>query len=393
MVRRADAALDVAPAFVGRGQDLQVALAPGAYVVEARDGLVTAPAVTFTIPEKGQVGVDVPLQAGLVRLPATASAVQSNAEATITVFERSSDGAAAQAVALIPESDTEGGLALLPGRYVLRFAEGNLRRDQPLDVRVGEPAIVPGPWPFGRLQIAIGGAADIASEPVAVTVYEDDPEAPRGRREVARSAAVTPDLALPAGTYTVVVRQGRVEARDRLSIAGGQVVRRTLALAGARLTVMSRVAGLPPAATNVLGDEPVSYRLERLDVVPPEVFTAHRATAEFGLPAGRYRVEARHGLVNARVSREVTLAAGETITLTLDQPAGIVRLAGPPRAGELLWELLDDAGDPLWSSAQTSPRITLRAGRYVVRLETREKRIERRFEVRAGEVRTVDVAE
>jgi Ca-activated chloride channel family protein len=391
VIRRTDAAVSEPPVFSGRGQDLQVPLPVGSYVVEAQDGLVSAAPQTFTVPERGQIAVDIPLGAGLLVTPPAAMAAE--AEAVVALFRREGDRPAGAPLAMVAAAETVSGLALPPGRYMLRLADGNLRQERPIDVAAGGTLALPGPWPFGRLQLSIGGTADRAAAPVMVVVYEDDPDASRGRREVVRSAAVNPDLALPAGTYTVIVRQGAVEARDRLVVPGGQVVRRTLALAGARLTLASRLAGLPATAASNLSDEPVAYRIERLDVVPTQVFTAHRAVVDLDLPAGRYRVEARHGLVNARTTREVTLGAGEALALTLEHPAGSIRFVGPPRTGEALWELLDATGDPLWSSAQATPRVTLRAGPYVVRLETRERRIERRFEVRAGDVRTLEVTE
>jgi hypothetical protein len=184
------------------------------------------------------------------------------------------------------------------------------------------------------------------------------------------------------------VRQGSVEARDRVVVQAGAVLQRTVVLTAARVTLSSR---LPGAGASADGNEPVAYRLERLDVAPPEVFTANRRNAELDLPAGRYRIEARHGLVNARAAREVTLVAGQAATVTFDQQAGFLRLVGPPGVSDLLWELRDESGHPLWSTAQVSPVATLQAGRYVVRLDYRGKRIERRVELRAGDVRSLEV--
>ena len=54
---------------------------------------------------------------------------------------------------------------------------------------------------------------------VVFQVFEDDPDAPQGRRELMRSAAARPSFSLPAGTYYVVARHGAAEARERLTRA------------------------------------------------------------------------------------------------------------------------------------------------------------------------------
>ena len=50
------------------------------------------------------------------------------------------------------------------------------------------------------------------------SISEDDPDAPKGRREVARSAARQAEFALPPGTYYVIARQGGVETRELLAL-------------------------------------------------------------------------------------------------------------------------------------------------------------------------------
>ena len=104
------------------------------------------------------------------------------------------------------------------------------------------------------------------------SVVEDDPDAPKGRREVARSAARQADFVLPPGTYYVVARQGSVEARERLAVGPGDVVRRTLNVAGGASGACNQASR---RATQALS-ELVSYRVERLDGSPPEVITTSR---------------------------------------------------------------------------------------------------------------------
>lgn len=384
-VRRADAGERDRPVFVGTGQDVVVPLPPGSYAVEARDGAMPPIEQKVTLEDKGWVALDIPLTAGLVR----ASAPQDAADTTtLRILEPASDGAAAKPFGTFNARDLATGVAVPAGKWLLRIADGPAQIERTVDIKAGAAVDLGAPWPFGRIQLSISGASAATRQPVVVVAYEDDADAPRGRREIARSASEAPELVLPVGTYTLVARQGAIEVRDRVSLQGGEIVKRNLILAGARVTLTSRFAGggQPPP------EEPVAYRIERLDVVPPEVFASNRQTAELDLPAGRYRIEARHGLVNARAIREVTLTSGQTTAVVLEQQAAAIRFMGPPgAAGEHLWEILDASGYPLWSTVQTSPRAILQAGRYIVRLDIRDKRIERSIEVRAGQVGSVEV--
>jgi hypothetical protein len=59
--------------------------------------------------------------------------------------------------------------------------------------------------------------------------------------------------------------------------------------------------------------------------------------------------------------------------------------------GEVFWDVRDEAGSTVWSTGQAEPSAILQAGRYRVRVETREKRYERAVELRAGDVRLLEV--
>jgi Ca-activated chloride channel family protein len=355
--------------------------------VDVRDGLVRVAATTVVVPERGQVALDVPLGAGVIRVPVA----PAQSEAVFSVFRASANATLGEPLGMVALADAEAGLAIPEGSWIMRIADGRARVDRPIFVRAGEIVDLGPTWPFGRLQLTLTGAVDMARQPPTVVVFEDDPDAPQGRREVARSAASAPEFILPTGTYTVVAQHGFVDVRERITVSGGATVRSTLALGGARLTLTSRLPGdrWPAEAAT----EPVAYRIERLDAAPAPVYTAHRATADVTIPAGRYRIDARHGLANARVTWDVTLAVGDAVALTLDQTAGFVTFAPPARGTVVAWEVIGADGTALWTSAQPQPRAVLLAGRYTVRLETRDKRVERPIEVRAGDVLAVDMRE
>lgn len=229
------------------------------------------------------------------------------------------------------------------------------------------------------------------------TIFEDDPDVPKGRREVTRSVAPEPDFILAPGTYYVVARQGRVEARERVTLNAGESVRKAMALFPARLKLSSRLALLQPLAGDARdrGATPIAYRIERLDVVPAETFVVNEAMTTLLVPAGRYRIEARHGRVNARASREVIVGAGETQDVVLEPKAGIAQFKlgadAAATATDTFWEVRDELGRPVWTTVQSRPFAILQAGRYTVAAETRDKRYQQSFEIRAGEQRTIEV--
>jgi Ca-activated chloride channel family protein len=372
------------PVSVTAMPDQIFALPSGRYTIEARTGFVTQKQVVSVAP-KGTSSLDLVLNAAQLRLPA---APPSGWPADSFLSIVSTDGKVAGIRSLAELGPT---VAVPPGPWLVRIDQGSARAEASVTVAAGVTVDIASKLTTGNLQITVAGFDSVSRAQTVVQVMEDDPEAPRGLREIARSAATTTDLVLPAGTYAVIARQGPVEVRERLAIAAGETVKRTLTLAGARLSLGSRLAG---AAASTAADEVISYRIERIDVVPNQTFTANRQSPKLELPAGRYRIEARHGLINARSSRVIELSAGQQAAVILEQQAGMIRLVAPQgHQGDMLWEIFDAEGRALWGTAQPAPRATLQAGRYTVRAESRDKRYERSFDIRAGQSTTVELTD
>ena len=128
---------------------------------------------------------------------------------------------------------TDAPLVLPAGTYTVKAEYGRARQERTATAAVGTLAALEIPLDAGRLKLRTidregGGEVDR----VAYVVSEDDPDSKQGRRVVARSAAVMPDLTLPAGTYYVSARRGAAEARDRVLL--GAVVLLTLVVFGSR---------------------------------------------------------------------------------------------------------------------------------------------------------------
>jgi Ca-activated chloride channel family protein len=207
-----------------------VPVAPGAYVVTARSELVSA-SQSVTVKDTRMLAVPVVLGAGAVRVRVNAQKTAVPlADAIVTVS--SAEGAP---IAVLKSA--EATVLLPPGSYGVSAELGLVRAEQTVRVVEGRQTPVDLAMNVGRLQLATSREGAAPAESVLFIVMEDDP--PRERREVARSAASQAEFVLPPGTYYVIARQGEAEARERLEIGSGDVVRRTLTAATGRLGLLS----------------------------------------------------------------------------------------------------------------------------------------------------------
>jgi Ca-activated chloride channel family protein len=284
-------------------------------------------------------------------------------------------------------------ITLPAGTYRIAAEEGLVRAERRVTVRAGDRITFEVPLVAGRVALDVKGPrAQAGSDNALFIVQEDDPESPDGRREVARSAAPQASFTLPPGTYYLTARRGMAEVKERVLLRTGEEVRRSLAIGVARVQLATRLAGASAATS-----EQVSYRVFRLDGGSREVLRTSAAEPILELTPGQYRIEGRIGSQNAVVARDLDLKTGTEQRIVLEQLAGYVRLRLADSASglvpaDLFWRVSDAAGRLVWRTSQFEPQLVLTAGRYSVKLEMRERVIEQRFEVKAGETRKVEIA-
>jgi Ca-activated chloride channel family protein len=385
--------------FEGKAQNPLIPAGAGRYLVEVRDGLAVA---RQTVVATGEVATraDLVLQAGTLKVkvlaqrggPPLADAIVTVSEAVQATSPVTASGAASgQRVSIL--NGIEPQITLPAGSYRVRVEYGLASAERSVVVPVGTEGQLELVLASGRLQLMAtvqegGPLVDNA----LFSILEDDPDAPRGRREVARFAGRMADFVLPTGTYYVIARQGSAETSERIAIAPGEVVRRTLITGAVRLALASRLLGDSARAA-----DPVSYRIERIDSVPPQLIDVDTSSGAVDLASGRYRIESRFGLANVRAVREVELKAGQNQLITFEHQAGVLRLKFAAAVGASsalpgpFWEVSDDTGHSIWSSARPDPELTLQAGRYVVRGEIRDKHAQQTVELKAGETREVEL--
>jgi Ca-activated chloride channel family protein len=381
--------------YDARAANPYVPAAAGRYVVEARDGAVSAQA-TAEVAEQGPTVVNLVLNGGTLQVRGQAhrsGAPLGDAIITISSAQAADAGKTTPGRMLAAFKGSEGTATLPAGHYVVRVEQGLVRVERSVVVPAGSQGRVDVPLNGALLQLTASGRDGDALEAPVFSVFEeapDDPYATRGRREIARSASRQAQFLLPPGTYYANLRQGAAEVQERVAVGPGDVVRRTLSVAAGRLSLSTKPVGGAQTLT-----APVSYRIDRLDGGPPDALTTSRPAPDLHLPAGRYRVEGRYGLMNARVVREVEVKAGQTQQLDFEHQAGTLRLrlaaAGGTAISEVFWDVRDQAGRTVWTTAQPEPAVTLQAGRYRIRAETRDKRYERALDLASGEARLVEL--
>lgn len=361
--------------------ELVKALPAGRYNVEARLGLATAKQ-TIDIAEGKPTVARFDLNAGRLIMPPTAA--DGSAGGALITLTRAEAKREPVFVGRAPTTP----LVVPAGSYEIQLEDGLAQALVKVAVAAGADVSAARPPASGRLELdAVGSENGPPIEAVTYAIEKDDPDAPQGRREVARSAAPRPDFTLPAGTYYVTARSKQVEARQRLAISGGTTVKQTMVLALSRLTLAARAnASLSPHGPAL------NFRVVRLDEGEREVARSAAQSPVLTLPAGRYRVEAKFGSENAKAVADTELLAGKDGQLTLDIPAGQVRLdRGGVGGEETIIEVEDESGSVVWhAGAGETATALLAPGRYSYRTRTG---VQKSFEVRNGERQTLRLSE
>lgn len=327
------------------------ALPAGRYAVEARLGQAAAKQ-TLEVSEGKPTVAKFDLNAGRILL---ARETQDASPLLLTITH-----ADAKREAIFVGRGPETALALPAGRYEVRLDDGLTPQTSVITVAAGSETKIARPVPSGRLELEATSAENgPLLDAVTYTIEKDDPDAPQGRREVARSAAPRPEFTLPAGTYYVLARAKQVEARQQLAVSAGTTVRETIVLALSRLNLSAKYnASLSPQGPSLV------FRVLSLDGGEREVARSAAEAPVLTVPAGRYRVEAKLGSENAKAVAETELAAGKDTQVALEIPAGLVSFDQAGRSGVII-EVTDASGSVVWHAGSGETATALLApGRY-----------------------------
>ncbi len=367
-------------------------LDPGAYTVEANTGLATIK-VKADVSGATATAVVVPLEAAAVTI-AVRDLKDGAVSTSAMVSVSKADDTSATRRPLWVGRASEASLILSAGAYKITASDGTVKREETLTAVAGAVLtkdIITG---AGRLEITPSATTD--GPPIAgvtVLLSRDDPDAPDGRREVARSAAPKPSFVLPAGTYYITAQTAAASVRERIAVGAGDNVKRTVSLGLAKVQVtpsgaFARASGGGP------GRITLRTRVIALDGTPREVARSSALIPEFKLSPGKYRIEAHAGALNAKAQLDLELEPGAArkIALKLDAQTVTFKADG---ATDVTWDVRDAVGAAVARSLEAAPSLVLAPGRYQVRAEVRDKAVTGAFEVPAGadaQVLTVELS-
>jgi Ca-activated chloride channel family protein len=374
---------DTAVLGESQGPDISAKLPAGNYDVEAKLGSLSA-RQQVRLEAGSPQSIIVPLNGAHLNIRAAAT---KGGEASSTAILTVASGDTSVAIARNGAAD----LYLPPASYTVTVADGVARTSRSVTLTAGDDKPVAIGLGTGHLEVtATTGDAAQPIEDILYTIFEDDPESPDGRRQVARSRAPNASFTLPAGTYYISARSGAADVRERIAVGVGEVVKRTLSLALAPLKISTIVAGAPAKAK-----QGVLYRVDRLDGDKARVARAIGPEFALRLPPGQYTVTASIASCDLSASQVVTLEAGKPAAVQLEIPSGGVTFRPPPgeaaATGDIYWEVIDAKGVPLWRAMGVEAEALLAPGHYTVRLEARGKHNAAAFDVRAGENQQIEI--
>ena len=386
-------AADGATLLQREGAALTTELAAGRYVVEARAGLAAA-RTEIDVANRGLTPARIALDAARIRVTTRqggSSATPLPALVAIFEAEPGDTSSAGDRLPLWLTRDVEPSIIVAAGRHRRPAPTGTARGARPGEASARQEGRRGLQLGVGRLELSAQSHA-LGAPPARVLyrVSVDDPDAPGGRREIARTAAPTPVMYLPTGTYYVTATAGAAEARERIAIGPGDTVRRMLALSSARLSVVVSVNGADPAP-----DQQVVVDVERVGQPSERVARSVQKRPKFVLSEGKYAVTASLGAYNVRTTTQITLAAGDTRELPLRLAAGTLSLRHPAghHATPPLCETRDERGSVAWRTNQPNPRALLAPGPYRVTCGARRPPLQRTLTIGAGEQHVIDIGQ
>ncbi len=226
--------------------ELSLNVAPGSYVVEASLGLAKARQVV-EVGSKGRTSAQLGLAAGILKINGHADKDgNALADPIVTVAAISEGGGTSRAAetAVWIARDPTAEIVLPAGTYKVRIEDGLANKEMQVSVTPGNAVEAQMVLGTGRLELsaAANGGAEAMTD-VVYTLAEDDPDAPQGRRDVARSADPAPVFILPAGTYYLSAQSGAAEVRDRIAVGSGTTVKHLLTFNAVKLSVAVQVDG------------------------------------------------------------------------------------------------------------------------------------------------------
>jgi Ca-activated chloride channel family protein len=382
---KAGSPADSPPLVERQSREINESVDPGRYIVTLVYGLIRR-TVEIDVGADGPAVRRIDLDGGRLSVTAAASKQGDALRAPVMTITSLGTGENGPASVLWLGREAKTDQTVPAGRYLVEVADGLARSRSIVEVRPGSTASADLILDTGLLELnatAVSGGP--ALDRVLYTVSADDPSAPDGRREVARSTAPVAAFTLQAGTYYVTARHGAGEHREQVAVSSGDVVRRTLVLDVGRLSIV------PALSDTAQTDRAVITRVYEAAGDKRLVGQSTAAKRQFTLGAGKYRVVCEIGRSNVRAERIVDLGAGAETTSPVKLDASSITLSGLD--GSSRATLRDSAGQIVWRShAGAGSKILVAPGAYVIALDRGGTEAEKPVRVEPNSAVTIDLA-
>lgn len=209
-------------------------------------------------------------------------------------------------------------------------------------------------------------------------------------KEIARSAALSPQFDLIAGEYIAEIEDGLAALNHPFTITKGEDTTEEIKIERALLAINLKngdVAAEPTLDILEIRDKNKLFHRGELT----------NLTEKITLTPGRYRLILRTTPTARAIIKNVSLKAGDekNINFAAQNAAITFEVANridPLSRHQIFWRLKDKTGDVIWQSPNPAPTVRLSEGQYKVYAEIGDDRYEKTFTVRSQEDKTIDLS-
>ncbi|MEJ8573437.1 VWA domain-containing protein [Microbaculum marinum] len=294
-------------------------------------------------------------------------------------------------------------LELPPGRYWVEVSHKQARQGR--EIEIPENGVAEEVFVFGAGRLTIVALPSEGAEPLGQAywiVYSAAKDMSGKREEIARSGSAKADFFLPAGDYYVEGQFKSAKAGKEVSVEAGKLTEEAVVLGAGMLVVSASVTENGDPLDDVMFI--VQEANADLSGKRKEIARSARQIAEFGLPAGKYRVVATTG--EAEGSTEVEVAANQrterqiVIDLgALQLKTSVTGLSGEPSGVPIRYDVYSATKDmsgkrtSITASTRPVPVFRLPSGDYfvVARLGSQNVRAEADVKVSTGQLAEVAI--
>jgi hypothetical protein len=378
--------------WTGGGAEPSFHLEPGRYYVEAIYGFARR-GQDIEIPAEGMAESTIALEAGTILARGAATPGGQPLDDMFYVL-RMTDDVGTPGVEVGRSSLPQATFHVPAGKYRLSLQHGLARTEIPVVVAAGQEVKADGVLNSGHLKLtATASQGGPILDDAVFFVYAEDNSG--NQREIARSELSEAEFDLPAGRYRIAALWGLARVERQIAIKPGANLAETLILDAGTVKLTSLLAG-----SNAPLDRLLIYKVYAMSQdqgsSAQSVATSAKPAPVLYLRSGKYRIESQYGWHNARQTREVDVAAGQTAELAFEHRASEVTLKltaepGKPALGRVKWTVKYANGGTVLISQDNTPSLILQAGSYQVVAQHGAKTYSRAFEANANEVHTIEL--